>query len=729
MRKFKPAPKQASANRIRERYLHQLGLQRGAVASSSSSASQQQWDDHNTNHVVVISGLPSLPEDRATNDNVLESHDFSHADGSYITYDEGSCSNAVGGAIAIHGGPPQHLYQPSYPPQSGDSSHCSRSTLSTSPHNNNHHYLGNGNMADESMTSMALACPHMLLKSNQVHNGTAAAAATTSNSTSTLPFSLSWGGTSQLSRSAAVLLDEAGGGLPASSSLAGPRSRSNTENSVSSAATATTAESSFTATMVSRDWGSSATAGGAAVNTTNVVAIPQPTPSGTASVSSMGDSVTSAPVSGVFFQGIRGGNSNNHHSSSSYASTGPAHCVATSSLASALNRFNIDSDCEASIASNSIIDDPTMMMMDHDSCHNNNNPIFDDSASCASHISGGSSSIASCTNPTTATTTTTKKPRPIAKKKKNKKIGKNQRLLDRASAHERMMIQHQMRNNDQRSSCVQQKLRVGMVHSSQRTGCSSSLGGLPMPHQLGGGGTTTSSSPTRSCSSSVTSHASSLPLMHVDHQATPMSTPVAAMSIISTSNNSADLLLLSPPVLPKQPPSFGGSDLGRTPTASNCSQQHSNKTTVTLPTGVYLHGGANCGPLNYHPQLFSKVHMPPPRPAAAPAPNNVMASSPPPSSSLPRWSITTDRRDESKFNSPRHASEMESAKLANVVVPSMQHGSHKDIPPFPSPPVVKRAESIEDDVMEVAVTLSMLGGGGGRTTASNGGGGMIPRVR
>jgi hypothetical protein len=30
-------------------------------------------------------------------------------------------------------------------------------------------------------------------------------------------------------------------------------------------------------------------------------------------------------------------------------------------------------------------------------------------------------------------------------------------------------------------------------------------------------------------------------------------------------------------------------------------------------------------------------------------------------------------------------------------------------------------------VMEVAVTLSMLGGG--RTTPSNGGGGMIPRVR
>jgi len=712
MRKFKPAPKQASANRIRERYLHQLGLQRG-VAVSSSQQRQQHWDDHHTNHVVVISGLPSLPEDRATNDNVLESHDFSHADGgSYITHDEGSCSG---------GGPPQHLYQP-YPPQ-GDSSHCSKSTLSTSPHNTNNNYLGmDGKMADESMTSMALACPHTLLKSHQVHNGTTATATFTNSNSSALPFSLSWGGqSSQLSRSAAVLLDEAGGGggqqLPPPPPTGGGavvpppplRSRSNTENSISSAATATTAESSFTATMVSRDWGSSG--GGATTTTTNVVAFPQPTPSGTASVSSMGDSVTSAPVPGVFFQvqGSRVGNTN------SYASTGPAHCVATSSLASALNRFNIDSDCEASIASNSIIDDPTNIIMDM---------TMDDSASCASHISGGSSiSITSNTNT---------KSRPIAaasaKKKKKKKIGKNQRLLDRASAQERMIQMKRGGNHDW--SSVSQKLRASMVHS-QRVGC---LGnGLPMPHQLGGGGGTTPaaagagvvvpSSPARSCcSSSVASHASSLPLMHVDHQATPMSTPVAAMNIISTNNGGSDpnnmvmmsstAQLMSPPVLPKQP-SFGGSDLGRTPTASNCSQQQHS--TVTLPTGVYIGGANYCGPLNYRPQLVSKIHMPP---SSAAAPNHVVmgSSSPPPSSSLPSFS---------------HASEMEAKLATNVVtVPSMQQHSttHQDIPTFssPQPPVVKRAESvIEDDVMEVAVTLSMLGA----TTTSNGGGGMIPRVR
>eukprot|EP00984_Skeletonema_dohrnii_P021713 scaffold10903_cov90-Skeletonema_dohrnii-CCMP3373.AAC.5 len=330
-----------------------------------------------------------------------------------------------------------------------------------------------------------------------------------------------------------------------------------------------------------------------------------------------------------------------------------------------------------------------------DDCH------IDDSASCASHMSG-SSSIAS-------TTTNNTKPRTA---KKKKKIGKNQRLLDRASAHERMM---QMRND--RS----QKLRAGMVHSQRASHCS--FGGLPMPHQLGGGGgitaaTAVASSPARSCSSSVVSQASSIPLMHVDHQATPMGTPVAAMCSIGDPNNDMVMMMQgSPylsPVLPKRP-SFGGSDLGRTPTASNCSQQH---TKTTLPSGVHYLQGANCGPLNYHPQLVSKIYMPPPP--------NVMALSPPPAaSSLPNWS-NADRRDDSQSNSSQ-VSEMET-NLANVVS-SMQHSTQQEHAVPPSPPsIVKRAaESVEDDVMEVAVTLSMLGGG--RTTPSNGGGGMIPRVR
>jgi hypothetical protein len=641
MRKFKPAPKQASANRIRERYLHQLGLQRGAASASS----HQHWDDNNNNHVVVISGLPSLPEDRATNDNVLESHDFSHADGSYVSccHDEGSCSNGgCGGggggkpsAIAI--GPPQHLLS---------------------------------GVANENITSMALACPHPFLKNN---HGSSHVNNTTNNTA--LPFSLSWG-TSQLSRSAAVLLDEAG-------------ARNNDHDSVSSAATATTAESSFTAPMVSRYWGSAAahTAGG---TNNNIVTIPHP-PSGTASVSSMGDSVTSAP--GVFFQGRHcGGGGGNHRFTppSSYTSTG-GHC--TSSLASALNRFNIDSDCEASVASNSIIDDPTMMM---DDCN------MDDSASFASHMSGGSSSIASTTKGSSSQRLT----------KKKKKIGKNQRLLDRASAHERMM---QIRND--RS----QKLRANMVHSQRMNHCS--LVGLPMPHQLGG---TTSAaaappaSPARSRSSSI-SQASSIPLMHVDHQATPTNTtPVVVAAMMSNScdpNDTATPMVF--PVLPKHPSFGGGGDLGRTPTASNCSQ-HSK---TTLPSGVhskFFLQGTNCGPLTYHPQLASRIPTPPPPRLT------VTASSSSSSSSLPSWSNTSSRDDllaVSQSNSSQ-ISDVE-MNLANVVS-SMQHSKqHRNVPS--PPPTVKRAESIEDDVMEVAVTLSMLGGG--RTTPINGGGGMIPRVR
>jgi len=664
MRKFKPAPKQASANRIRERYLHQLGLQRGAAASS-----HQHWDDDNNNHVVVISGLPSLPEDRATHDHVLESHDFSHADGSYVScHEEGSCSNGGGGggkpsAIAI--GPPQDLHQ-HYP--QGDSSYCSRSTLSTSPHNNN---VGNGSVADENITSMALACPHPFLKNNN-HGSNHV----NHNNNTALPFHLSWG-TSQLSRSAAVLLDEAGG------------ARNNDHDSVSSAATATTAESSFTAPMITRDWRSANAAAAhiAGANNNNIVTIPHP-PSGTASVSSMGDSVTSAP--GVFFQGRHCGGNHRFTPSSSYTSTGGSgHCGVTSSLASALHRFNIDSDCEASVASNSVMDDPTMMM---DDCN------MDDSASCASrtsHMSGGSSSVASTTNGRSSQRLT-----------KKKKIGKNQRLLDRASAHERMM---QIRND--RS----QKLRSIMVHSQRMNQCS--LVGLPMPHPLGGttAGAATTASPARSRSSSI-SQASSIPLMHVDHQATSTTTnnnsPVAA--VICDPNDMSSPFVF--PVLSKHP-SFGGGDLGRTPTASNCTQHPK----TTLPSGVhnnYYLQGPNCGPLSYHPQLASRIPTPPP-------PRVSTASSSSSSSSLPSWSNTSSRDDDLSAVPQSNSSlisEME-MNLANVVS-SMQHSKHRNAPS--PPPTITRAESIEDDVMEVAVTLSMLGG---RATPSNGGGGMIPRVR
>ena len=81
---YKPAPKNStSANRIRERYLHQLGLQRGAVGGAGgadplSSSQHYRAMLAQQNHVVVISGLPSLPEDRPSNPvTVMESHDYS----------------------------------------------------------------------------------------------------------------------------------------------------------------------------------------------------------------------------------------------------------------------------------------------------------------------------------------------------------------------------------------------------------------------------------------------------------------------------------------------------------------------------------------------------------------------------------------------------------------------------------------------------------------------------
>ena len=87
---------------------------------------------------------------------------------------------------------------------------------------------------------------------------------------------------------------------------------------------------------------------------------------------------------------------------------------------------------------------------------------------------------------------------------KKKKVGKNQRLMDRALAHEQRM---QMRKEQS------QKLRANMVHSQRMNHCS--VGGLPMmPYQSPSG---------QSCSSSTT--ASSIPLMHVHHQATPLNTP------------------------------------------------------------------------------------------------------------------------------------------------------------------------------------------------------------
>lgn len=719
MRKFKPAPKQASANRIRERYLHQLGLQRGGGANTSAT-NNDQFDNHH-HQVVVISGLPSLPEDRATNDDntrgghVLESHDFSlpngGGDGSYTSYGDD--------------------HNPFPPPYygAGDSSHCSRSTLSTSPHNSMGSSNNNVNVANEHITSMALPCPHSLLKNNHQYygvdnnnnnSGTTNSSSSNNNSSSTgaLPFSLSWGrnSTSQLSRSAAAVLsaEVPGGGGASSQPAAAAAFRNNDHDSVSSAATATTAESSFTATMVSRDWG-------------NASATPAVYyPSGTASVSSLGGDSSIASAPGVFFQGRQhcplGTTTTTTRTTppSSYNSRTTTGVVGT--LASALNRFNIDSDCEvSSVASNSIMEDPTSMMED---CN------IDDSASCTSrtsHVSceggggGGGGSVCSISS------------RSQQRVSKKKKVGKNQRLMDRALAHEQRM---QMRKEQS------QKLRANMVHSQRMNHCS--VRGLPtMPHQSPSGQSRSSSSTT----------ASSIPLMHVHHQATPLNTPNnssgkenTTMEILKGGGGggqslSGPLLL---PVLPKHP-SFGSQDLGRTPTASNCSQYTKGTTAapnMVLPVGVHsnYHFPLNNGrPLGCQPQLASRIPTPPPprKVAAAPPPSSTASSSS--SVSLPS-SSNAPSRDEllvvSESNSTTQVSEME-MDLANVVS-SLQHCKHGfGPPPAAAPSSTVGATTavgegrVEDDVMEVAVTLSMLGGSGRATpsSAASGAGGMIPRVR
>ena len=63
---------QRKPNRVRERYLHQLGLQQG---------SQHQGPMAAPTHQLVVIGLPSLPKEKARNvpTNLhLETHDFSN---------------------------------------------------------------------------------------------------------------------------------------------------------------------------------------------------------------------------------------------------------------------------------------------------------------------------------------------------------------------------------------------------------------------------------------------------------------------------------------------------------------------------------------------------------------------------------------------------------------------------------------------------------------------------
>jgi len=456
-------------------------------------------------------------------------------------------------------------------PYSGDAhSHCSKSTLSVSPNN--------ARASSDTLTSMALSYPNALLKVPPPAKPTPPP-----NSNNTLPFSLShsvpW--RTSLSKPASVLLDLA------------EYHHGNDHDSVSSAGTSTTAESSLP--MVSRDWG----------------ATPQNTSAGVSISSQGGESPASTP--GVYFQcghpRLLGGNA-----------TG-GHC-ATSSLSHALNRFNIDSDCELSVASNSIVEDH---IMDEDDAS------FDDTAS---HTSAGSSKSQLSASHSIRC--------------RKKKIGKKQRLMERAVAHERIL---QIRNDHSL------KMRASLVHS-QRMGNRVSISGLSsvmaQEAQL-------SESP---CSTS--SGQASIPLVHVQHsrpsQAAHESLPfqsIADLGRTPTSSNCSDLRkLLRPPCqyLSALPVGVHMSDIMHETQTSQCSDGAVRKT----------------APLGFHPQLVSCTPIPPPKLGGMMFPSTANISS----------------------VSMSFSAEAESRETKDST--SLQHMNH---------------QATVDDVMEVAMTLSKLGGG------------------
>mmetsp|Transcript_15407 Transcript_15407/g.27872 ORF Transcript_15407/g.27872 Transcript_15407/m.27872 type:complete len:647 (+) Transcript_15407:499-2439(+) len=635
MRPFKPAPKNASANRIRERYLHQLGLQRGCAPLT---AAPHHPSSTNNNHVVVISGLPSLPEDRVTTmtegqHHVMESHDFSITSvrGGHSQHNESVDANSLGDnedmmesddcGSSAHG-----FTMPTFNATCDAHSPCSKSTLSVSPNNvagvvasndNNKNNNNSNNTASnressdtaavEHLTSMALAYPTALRK---VQRTTPCAVPTPPPvNNNTLPFSL-WRPNASLSKSASVLLDS---------------SAYNDVDSVSSAGTSTTAESSLTATaaMVSRDWG----------------AMPH----------NLGESPASAP--GVHFQcghpRLLGGNSG------VIASVTNAQCGASgaSSLAHALHRFNIDSDCEASsVASNSIVEDHNLMIDYEDDVLSVDDVSVASHASHASHASVGS---------------VPKSIRASQQGNCRKKIGKTQRLMDRAAAHERIL---QIRSDRSRN------MRASVVHS-QRMGSSAAVAALSscvMATTQGASDAQQMPQLSESPCSTSSSSAASLPLLHVQHG--DKSTVGNDRSIPNTC------------------------DLGRTPTASNCNSDLRKLKMMagsprlylhTLPRGVHIlsapngrhpvrRGGGVAAPLMYHPRLVSRAPPPPPKVAAGTLPS-VLGAESDVISSKPQTTVEVEVVTESR--------ESEDTSC-------LQHTNH---------------QATIDDVMEVAMTLSKLG--------------------
>ncbi|KAL3807992.1 hypothetical protein ACHAXA_000962 [Cyclostephanos tholiformis] len=281
MRPYKPAPKNSSANRIRERYLNQLGLQRKGVPLVAPHLP--------SNHVVDISGLPSLPEDRATTDHGMESHDFS------ISKRTRDPSTTPGSADEIS--------CEEYDDNQSDCGSARQTTLSASPNQ--------ATRAGNSLLHMALAYPTAVLKAPPDGKSTPPP--------SPLSRPMHWRNT--LSQSACVLLD-----------MAEYHHVNNDHDSVSSVGTSTTAESTA---MISRDWG----------------AYPPTTSAGVSISTQGGESPASAP--GVYFHQCG-------HPRLALVGDSQGGNFSTSSLVHELNRFSIDSDCEASVTSNHLAEDRIM---------------------------------------------------------------------------------------------------------------------------------------------------------------------------------------------------------------------------------------------------------------------------------------------------------------------------------------------------------------------------------
>ena len=190
--------------------------------------------------------------------------------------------------------------------------------------------------------------------------------------------SMTWQTTSTLSNHASVYLDY------------------NDHLLVSSVGTSTTAESLLTVAIVSRDWRP----------------IPHSMTSAKMSTFSTqgGESPTSTP--GVYYQC--------HHSRLLGDSVSTCGCT-TSSLVNALNRFNIDSDYEASVASNSIVEDH-MLIEDEE------NASFNVIAFCTSK----------CSHTSTGSTKSQQMlaSRQCAGRNRKKKVGTKQCLMESDMAYE-----------------------------------------------------------------------------------------------------------------------------------------------------------------------------------------------------------------------------------------------------------------------------------------------------